>query len=252
MAFSISWNEAYPAGSDAASGIDTYIQQDKIAVRERLESFMGISDFATRDPMSADAVKMDGGANTFILGGTASWGVKNQAGTNYNLQTTNAGVLTIRAGLIITAGGATVTAGGLTVTAGGATITAGGLTITAGGATVTAGDLDVMAGQGRIETYAIGNSGAAETVSWANGNIQTLTLDANCSVTLSNPKEGASYALYLTQDGSGSRIVTWVTTIRWSGAVTPTLTTTGGRTDLIVLNYVGGRYVGILAATNFQ
>lgn len=57
MAFSIAWNEAYPANSDAAAAIGTYIQQDKIATRERLESLLGITDWATRDPMTADTFK---------------------------------------------------------------------------------------------------------------------------------------------------------------------------------------------------
>lgn len=77
MPFSITWNESYPAGSDTAAGIDTYIQQDKIAVRERLESLLGISDFATRYPMTADSFKMNGTANPKIVAGTGGLKIRN-------------------------------------------------------------------------------------------------------------------------------------------------------------------------------
>jgi hypothetical protein len=77
MAFSIAWNEAYPAGSDVAAGIDTYIQQDKIAVRERMESLLGIANWAARDPMTADSLKMGGTGK--IVSGATSLSIRNNA-----------------------------------------------------------------------------------------------------------------------------------------------------------------------------
>lgn len=98
MAFSITWNEAYPAGSDSAAGIDTYIQQDKIAVRERLESLIGIADFATRFPMTADSLKMGGTGK--IVSGATSLSIRNNADAVDMLKFTNATSKAVFAGAV--------------------------------------------------------------------------------------------------------------------------------------------------------
>ena len=42
---------------------------------------------------------------------------------------------------------------------------------------------------------------------------------------------GQLFALKLKQDGTGSRAVTWFSTIKWPGGTIPTLTTTAGHSD---------------------
>lgn len=42
---------------------------------------------------------------------------------------------------------------------------------------------------------------------------------------------GQVFALKLTQDGTGSRTVTWFSSIKWAGGSAPTLTTTAGHSD---------------------
>jgi len=90
---------------------------------------------------------------------------------------------------------------------------------------------------------AIGSSGAALTINLDQADLQSLTLSANCTITLSAPVAGAVYRLLITQDGTGSRTITWPT-IRWRGAVAPTLTITAGRTDVVWLIYDGSAYLG--------
>ena len=221
MAFSITWNESYPAGTDLGSGIDTYIQQDKIAVRERLESLLGIADFSTRDPMSADVFAMSGIADSYIKGGSVSWGVKDTTGATYNLQVTDAGVLTVRAGLTITAG------------------------------TTTTKQLDVNH-QARIVEVAAGNITGAVALDWNDGNNQAGTLTGNVTLTLSNPIAGCWYQLRATQGGAGSYTVTWPANVKWQSGVAPTLTTTVGRTDIIALFYDGTNYLGTIAGLNWS
>ena len=41
--------------------------------------------------------------------------------------------------------------------------------------------------------------------------------------------------LFLTQDATGGRLVTWPDSVKWAGGTAPTLTTTGNRTDVIAL-----------------
>lgn len=104
MPFSITWNEAYPAGTDNAGAIEDYFHQDKIATRERMESLLGISNFATRFPMSADALRMDGAANTYIKGGTATWSIRDTTGVtsfiSVNTVTGTTTLLAVTTGLI--------------------------------------------------------------------------------------------------------------------------------------------------------
>lgn len=96
--------------------------------------------------------------------------------------------------------------------------------------------------------YAL-TDGATIAVDWNNGNSQAVTLGGNRTVTFSNPKSGAVYRLYLKQDGTGSRTVTWPT-VKWQGGSAPTLTTTAGKTDIITIQYDGTDYFGS-AALNF-
>lgn len=109
MAFSKTWNEASPTATDPADEIHLDIQTDKIATRERLESFMGISDFSSRDPMSADSIRM-GGANPKIRGGSASLVITASDGTTpiLTIDTTNSNLLTnkINRGVISISGAA--------------------------------------------------------------------------------------------------------------------------------------------------
>lgn len=53
-----------------------------------------------------------------------------------------------------------------------------------------------------------GNSGAANTINFANGHKQLVTLTANCTITLTAPGPG-NYQLLLLQDATGGRSVTW-------------------------------------------
>lgn len=244
MAFSDAWDETSPNGAVvAANTLDTIIKNEvKRAVRERLESIFGIADFDTRDPMSADAFNMGGAADSYIIGGTASWGIKNNAGTNYNIQITNAGVMTVRAGLTVTAGGATITAGDVTVTAGNLTMTVG---------KITTPDLDVSS-QARLIEYDAGNFTGAKTVDFENGNNQKFILTGNSTLTFSNPVTGCWYQLRVVQDGTGSRTITWPATVKWLNAVTPTLTTTASRTDMFAFYYNGTNYLGTIVGLNWN
>ena len=63
-------------------------------------------------------------------------------------------------------------------------------------------------------------------------NVHTVTLGGNRTLAVSNATAGQFFYIRLLQDGSGSRTVTWFSTITWAGAAAPTLTTTANRADL--------------------
>jgi hypothetical protein len=97
-----------------------------------------------------------------------------------------------------------------------------------------------VSGQFYVALYDAGNSGAALTLNWNNGNEQLVTLTGNVTFTLSNPKDGGRYVIVLLQDGTGGRTVTWPAAVKWPAGSTPTITATASRYDLVTLIYLSG------------
>ena len=95
---------------------------------------------------------------------------------------------------------------------------------------------------GRItQAIATLTDGATVTVDFADGNQGKVTIAGNRTIAFSNAVEGQSYRLRIQQDGTGSRTVTWPSsgvTINWPGGTEPTLATTGGHADVIVLTCI--------------
>jgi len=59
----------------------------------------------------------------------------------------------------------------------------------------------------------------------------TVTLGDNRTLAISNEDAGQKFIINLVQDGTGSRTVTWFSTIKWAGGSAPTLTTTADKAD---------------------
>ena len=74
--------------------------------------------------------------------------------------------------------------------------------------------------------------GATITFDMDVSNLHTVTLGGNRVLAVSNVDVGQKFTIRLVQDGTGTRTVTWFSTIKWPGGLTPTLTTTGGKTDV--------------------
>lgn len=75
------------------------------------------------------------------------------------------------------------------------------------------------------------------TVDFASGNHIRVAMDADIStLTLSNPRDGERILFVLTQDGTGSRTVSWPSAVLWRGGAAPTL---GGASviDLVSMIY---------------
>lgn len=119
-------------------------------------------------------------------------------------------------------------------------------------------NLQVVAsvGGGRETVATNSSAGANPSVDLANGNVQILTLTANASLTLTGATNGVacSISLYLKQDGSGGKTVTWPASVKWAGAITPTLSTGANKVDLVVLETLDGgtTWYGSLAGVDFR
>lgn len=79
-----------------------------------------------------------------------------------------------------------------------------------------------------------------------------VVLGGNRTLALSNMAAGDRIVLRLTQDGTGSRTVTWFTTIKWAdGGTAPTLTTTASKADIFgFLCTSTGNYDGFVIGQN--
>lgn len=93
--------------------------------------------------------------------------------------------------------------------------------------------------------HAVGNSGTALTIdaSSTSGWIKTITLTGNCTFTLTGATSGraTTLELFLTQDGTGGRTVTWPASVKWeSGGGPPLLSTAAADIDRVVLTSPNG------------
>jgi hypothetical protein len=60
-----------------------------------------------------------------------------------------------------------------------------------------------------------------------------ITMPAgNITIAISNEVNGMKFLISILQDATGSRTVTWFTTIRWADGSAPTLTTTASKRDI--------------------
>lgn len=90
-----------------------------------------------------------------------------------------------------------------------------------------------------IQTYTPAGAGTA-TLDLSKGNIHHITMPAgNITIALSNGTAGQVFIIRILQDGSGSRTVTWFTTIKWAGGLAPTLTTTASKADTFGFEITG-------------
>lgn len=102
---------------------------------------------------------------------------------------------------------------------------------------------------------AVGNTGTSATVNLANGNFVTATLTGNCTFTFSNPSAGASsFTLFLTNDATPGRSITWPASVKWPNATIPTRTTTANKTDVYTFFTLDGgtNWYGSLTLYNYS
>jgi hypothetical protein len=99
-------------------------------------------------------------------------------------------------------------------------------------------------------------SSGAITLNLANGTMFAVTLTSNITtITFTNvPTAGnvASISLFLTQDATGSRSVSWPASVKFAGTA-PTLSSTASKTDILTLvSHDGGvTWFGMLAGKGF-
>lgn len=74
--------------------------------------------------------------------------------------------------------------------------------------------------------------GATVTFDLTTRGIHSVTLGGDRTLAISGETAGQVFILRLIQDATGSRTVTWFSTINWAGGSAPTLTTTANAWDV--------------------
>lgn len=111
-----------------------------------------------------------------------------------------------------------------------------------------------LAANGGEETVSTLSATGTQDLSLANGNVFNVTLTGNTTFTFSGATNGkaCSFGLYLHQDATGGRTVTWPASVHWSGSA-PTLTTSASALDILVFETLdgGSHWYGSLVGANF-
>ena len=101
-----------------------------------------------------------------------------------------------------------------------------------------------------VETPYSANSSTAITLALTNGTVQIITLTGNATITMPTATSGKSFIMYLKQDGTGSRTVTW-STVKWAGGTNPTITATASRQDIYSFFADGTNWYGTTVGQNY-
>jgi hypothetical protein len=105
--------------------------------------------------------------------------------------------------------------------------------------TTTSGNKLYVAGGASTPSVAVTFSATAMTVNCQLANVFSTTFTANVTTapTLSSPSDGQTINWFITQDGTGSRTMTWPTSFKWAGGTAGTLSTAANSVDLLVATY---------------
>ena len=103
----------------------------------------------------------------------------------------------------------------------------------------TAFALSAFGGEDLVST--INPAASSQALNLANGNVFDVTLNTATTLSFSGATSGVSctFTLFLRQDGTGGRTVTWPGSVTWLGA-TPALTTTALALNVLVFQSLDG------------
>lgn len=101
-----------------------------------------------------------------------------------------------------------------------------------------------------VETPYTANSSTAITLALTNGTVQIITLTGNATITMPTAVSGKSFILFLKQDGTGSRTVTW-STVKWPVGIAPTITSAASKQDIYSFFSDGTNWYGVTVSQNY-
>ena len=87
-----------------------------------------------------------------------------------------------------------------------------------------------------------GESGATATIDWGEGNKQKIVLTDDCNLSFQGPFGVGTFTLKVEQDVTGSRHITWDSTVKWAGGTPIILTINANAIDILVFYFDGVDY----------
>jgi hypothetical protein len=105
----------------------------------------------------------------------------------------------------------------------------------------------VTVNDGYTEETTTANTTTAYTILLSGGTFQILTLTGNCTFTFPTATAGQSFMMFLKQDATGSRTVTWPAVVKWPSSTAPTITATANKGDKFVFTADGTNWLGSVA-----
>lgn len=103
-------------------------------------------------------------------------------------------------------------------------------------------DAPVISG-GYAEACTAFNSGSSAPVDLANGSTQFVTLTANWTPSaFPAPAAGKGFVLFIKQDATGGRTITFPASVKWPAGTVPTLTATASKADKFAFQAFDGNY----------
>lgn len=79
-----------------------------------------------------------------------------------------------------------------------------------------------------------------------------MTIEGNRTLLMTNPTVGQTGYIYVIQDGTGSRTLTYPTQWKYSGGTAPTLSTDANAVDVLVYNVRTATAIDVIFAGNFK
>lgn len=125
------------------------------------------------------------------------------------------------------------------------------------GTAATLGDANVYTAKqtflNTVQTVTTVTDAATVTFNLNLGNVFKVTLGGNRTLAISNASVGQFFKIDLIQDGTGSRTVTWFSTLKWPGGAAPTLSTAASAIDSFVFEVTSaGNYQGYIVGQNLS
>jgi hypothetical protein len=82
----------------------------------------------------------------------------------------------------------------------------------------------------------------ATSIDWTSSSKQRVTLTGNATLSFVAPIGVTTTTLFIQQDATGGRTITWPAGMKWSTGSAPTLSTGAGAVDMVTLLYDGTNY----------
>jgi len=192
--------------------------------------------FVTNSTGFAQTVKTSGGSGISVPNGARM--TLRCDGTNVLEAENYFASITLGSALPVASGGTGITSFGTGVS------TALGQNVTGSGGVVLATNPTIarttITGNAQTTPVAVTFSATAMTVDCTLSNVFATTFTANVTVapSISNPQNGQTINWFITQDGTGSRTITWPASFKWPTGATTTLSTTANAVDLFTATYL--------------